>query len=333
LGRARRGSVLSVVLTVVLIGVTTHGGPNRAGSTAGKKEYPFGRGNVKWVSTQWLQDNLNDPNLTILDTQPDIQDYCAEHLPGAVYLNEATLRAPKDGLPAQYIPAEAAKLLLRRIGLDNDSPAVVYSGQGAYTQTNGHLTQSMLAYALARLGHNRVYVLDGGLDKWRQEGRLLSQEFPRVAEGRFRPSVRQEYAIDMEQVKKLKDRGDVILLDARSAKYYQGKGPWSRAGHIPGAVNLPWQALMADDNPTLLKGDDEIRKILKDHAVTSDKIIIVSCGIGRESTSEFLLLKWYLGYPDVRLYEGSFAEWADYPQNPTVTGPNPCDRQSQGDHH
>jgi thiosulfate/3-mercaptopyruvate sulfurtransferase len=314
-----------------MVGVTSSGDLRRAGFAAMKKEYPFGRGNVKWVSTQWLQDNLNDPNLSILDAQPDIQDYLAEHIPGAVYLNEATLRAPKGGLPAQYIPAEAAKLLFRRIGLDNDSPVVVYSGQGGYTGTNGGLAQSMLAYALARFGHNRIYVLDGGLDKWRREGRPLSQEFPRVGEGRFRPSVRNEYAIDMEQVKKLKDRGDVILLDTRSAKLYQGKGPSCRAGHIPGAVNLPWRTLMVDDNPTLLKCDDEIRKILKDHGVTSDKTIIVSCGIGRESTCVFLLLKWYFGYPDVRFYEGSFAEWADYPKNPTVTGPSPHDRQPASD--
>ncbi len=329
MGHVRGNSVWSIALILVLTGVTYSGDLRRAGSPVAK-EYPFGRGNVRWVSTQWLQDHLNDPNLSILDTQPDIHDYLIEHIPGAVYLNEATLRAPKGGLPVQYIPAEAAKLLFRRIGLDNDSPIVVYSGQGAYTGTSGALAQSMLAYALARFGHNRVYVLDGGLDKWRREGRRLSQELPRVAEGKFRPTVRQEYAIEMEQVKRIKDRGDVILLDARPANYYEGKGPWRRAGHIPGAVNLPWRSVMADDNPTLLKCDNEIRKILKDHGVTSDKTIIVSCGTCRESTCEFLLLKWYLGYPDVRLYEGSFTEWVDYPQNPTVTGPDPYDRPPTG---
>jgi thiosulfate/3-mercaptopyruvate sulfurtransferase len=330
LGHVRRDSVLSIALTLLLINATDSGERDRAGS-AGAKEYPFGRGNVKWISTQWLQDHLNDPNLNILDTQPDIYDYLIEHIPGAVYLNEAALRVPKGGLPAQYIPAEAAKLLFRRIGLDNDSPVVVCSGQGAYTETSGALSQSMLAYALARFGHNCVYVLDGGLDKWRREGRRLSREYPRVVEGRFRPAIRSEYFIDMEQVKGMKERADVILLDARSAQLYEGRGPWSRAGHIPGAVNLPWQTLMSDTNPTLLKCDDEIRKILRDHGVTSDKTIIVSCGAGKESTCEFLLLKWYLGYPDVRLYEGSFTEWADYPQNPTVTGPNPQDRQQEGD--
>lgn len=322
MGRVRRDFVPSIVLALALIGVT-HSSDQRRSGLPVAKEYPFGRGSVKWASTQWLQDNLNDPNLSVPDAQPDMDDYLAGHIPGAVYLNEATLRAPKGGLPAQYVPGEVAKLLFRRIGLDNDSPVVVCSGQGAYTGTDGALTQSLLAYALARFGHNRVYVLDGGLDKWRREGRRLSQEFPRVSEGRFRPTVRQEYVIEMEQVKRIKERGDVILLEARAPKLYQGQGPGSRPGHIPGAVNLPWRTLMADESPTLLKSDDEIRQILRDHGVTSDKTIIVSCGSGRESTPVFLLLKWYLGYPDVRLYEGSFAEWADYPQNPTVTGPNP----------
>jgi thiosulfate/3-mercaptopyruvate sulfurtransferase len=318
------------MLVLILVGVTVSGDLPSSGLPA-VKEYPFGRGNVRWVSTQWLQDNLSDPNLRILDAQPDIHDYFAGHIPGAVYLSEATLKAPKEGLPAQYVPAEVAKLLLRRVGLDNDLPVVVYSGQGAYTGTSGSLAQNMLAYGLARFGHNRVYVLDGGLDKWGQESRPLSQEFPRVAEGKFRPNVRDEYFIGMDEVKKIKDRGDVILLDARALRFYEGRGPWSRAGHIPGAVNLPWRMLMADENPTLLKGDDEIHRILKDRGVTSDKTVIVSCGTGRDSTCEFLVLKWYLGYPNVKLYEGSFAEWADDPQNPTVTGPNPYDHAAQVD--
>lgn len=325
LRRVRQGCVLSMLLAMASVGVTDTNDPPSSVPRA-QREYPLGRGNVKWVSTQWLQDNLDDPNLSILDAQPDIHDYFAGHIPRAIHLNEAALKAPREGLPAQYVPGEMAKLLFRRIGLDNDSPVVVYSGQGAYTRAAGSLAQHMLAYALARFGHNRVYVLDGGLNKWRQEGRPLSREFPVVTEGKFRPNIRSEYFVDLDEVRRLKDRGDVILLDARAAEYYQGEGPWSRAGHIPGAVNLPWRTLMAEDNPTLLKSEDEVRQILKERGVTTDKTVIVSCGAGRDSTCEFLVLKWYLGYPDVRLYEGSFVEWAADPQNPAVTGPDPYSR-------
>lgn len=93
--------------------------------------------------------------------------------------------------------------------------------------------------------------------------------------------------------------------------------------HIPGAVNLPWRGLMADDNPATMKPDGQIQQLLKQHNVSPDKTVIIYCGTGREATDEFLLLKWYLGYPNVRLYEGSFTEWTAYPDNPTVTGENP----------
>ncbi|OHB68657.1 MAG: thiosulfate sulfurtransferase [Planctomycetes bacterium RBG_13_62_9] len=293
------------------------------GSAQESREYPFGRGVVKWVSTQWLEDHLKDPNLTIIDTQPDVHDYVVEHIRNAVYLSDFTLQAPKDGLPVQYIPSDAIRLLFRRIGLDNDDPVVVYTAKGAYTSSGSGLGQTMLAYTLARFGHNRVYVLDGGLDKWKREGRPVTQEFPTVTEGRFRPTIRDEYFVDMEELKKIKDRGDVILLDARPAKLYQGKGPWIKQGHIPGAVSLPWRSLMADDNATLLKSDDQIDAILKGRNISPDKTVIVSCGTGREATSEFLLFKWYLGYPNVKIYEGSFTEWCAYPENPTVAGVSP----------
>jgi thiosulfate/3-mercaptopyruvate sulfurtransferase len=172
-------------------------------------------------------------------------------------------------------------------------------------------------------GGERSYPYGKGLDKWKAQNRPLSQEFPKVQEGSFRASVRPEYFIDMQQVKKMKDMDNVVLLDARPEKFYQGKGPWSKPGHIPGAVNLPWRSLMADDNPALLKPEGQSQQLLKQRGVSPDRTIIVSCGTGREATNEFLLLKWYLGYPNVKLYEGSFTEWTAYPDNPTVTGENP----------
>lgn len=172
-------------------------------------------------------------------------------------------------------------------------------------------------------GGERSYPYGKGLDKWKAQSRPLSQEFPKVQEGSFRASVRPEYFIDMQQVKKMKDMDNVVLLDARPEKFYQGKGPWSKPGHIPGAVNLPWRSLMADDNPTLLKPEGQSQQLLKQRGVSPDRTIIVCCGTGREATNEFLLLKWYLGYPNVKLYEGSFTEWTAYPDNPTVTGENP----------
>ena len=109
----------------------------------------------------------------------------------------------------------------------------------------------------------------------------------------------------------MKDRPDVILLDARPSPVYEGQGPWIKPGHIPGAVSLPWKSLMDDKNKKLLKPDDQIKAILAEKKITPDKNIICSCGTGREATNEFCLFKFYLKYPKVKIYEGSFTEWTD----------------------
>ncbi len=278
---------------------------------------------VKLVSTNWLEKNIDDPNITVLDTQPDIHDYVTEHLPGAVYFNQQLLRVPFEGRPGVYVPDEVIQSLFSRIGLEENKPVVVYTAKGEFRGWGDGLEQTMVAYTLARFGHNNVYVLDGGLDKWKNENKDLTKEFPHIKESKFNINVQDDYYVNMDEVKDLKDRDDTILLDARPKKVYEGQGPWILPGHIPGAVNLSWKKLMDENNPKLLKPDNEIKEILNDVGATRDKLIICSCGTGREATNEFLLFKFYLGYPSVKIYEGSFTEWTSYPENPTVVGEKP----------
>ncbi len=288
-----------------------------------KKEYPYGQGTVRWVSTEWLEEHLKDKALMILDCQPNIHDYIQEHVPGAVYMNEGLVRVPLEGKPGVYVPLEVMEPLLRRVGLKRNVPVVVYTGTGPFKGWGDGLEQTMLAYTLARFGQDKVYVLDGGIDKWKEEGRPLTQVFPHVEETDFNAEVRFEYFVGYEEFKAVKDLGDVIVLDARPAGVYEGQGPWMKPGHIPGAVNLPWASLMDEGNKRLLKPDYEIQTILESKGVSLDKTIICSCGTGREATNEFLLFKWYLGYPKVKIYEGSFTEWSLYRDNATVTGKSP----------
>ena len=181
----------------------------------------------------------------------------------------------------------------------------------------------MVAYSLIRFGHNRVYVLDGGLNSWKKEGRKLTKEFPAVSESDFRSNLKEDYWLGYEDFKRVKDGEGVVLLDARPANVYEGQGPWAKPGHIPGAINLPWKKLMNEENPTLLKDEDEIKSILAGKGISSDNPVICSCGTGREATNEFIMFKFLLGYENVKIYEGSFTEWSSYPENPTVTGKNP----------
>jgi thiosulfate/3-mercaptopyruvate sulfurtransferase len=309
---ARRVFVLSAAI-VGLIGLT---------GFAAERESPYGSGVVKLVSTDWLANHLKDANLIIVDAQTDVYDYLGQHIPGAVHLSDQTLRAPDQGMPVRYISPQAAELLFCRVGLRNDTPVVVYTGKGAITGTGDGLGQTMVAYTMARFGQNHVYVLDGGLDKWTVEKRPVTKEFPKVKEGSFTAAERDCH-ITMDQLKELMKQDNVMILDARPAKAYEGQAAWIKAGHIPGAISLPWKSLMADDNPALLKSDEQIAAILKEHNITPDKTIVTYCGTGREATNPFLLFKCYLGFPNVKLYEGSFTEWSSYPDNPTVVGPNP----------
>jgi len=286
------------------------------------RTYPCGGEPVRLVSTDWLLERL-DKGIMIMDTQPNVHDYIVEHIPGAVYLNEGHFRTHRVNQPAGFVAAGTVEPILRNAGLKPDVPVVVYTAIGAAKGWGDGLEQTMVAYSLARYGHDDVCVLDGGLDKWKVEGKPLAKEYGRSEPSNFKAIVRSEYFIDYEEFKRIKDREDVIVLDARPPEKYEGQSFWMKPGHIPGAVNLPWQDLMDEKNKALLRPEEEVMAILGKHGIDPDRTIVCSCGTGREATNEFLLFKFYLGYPRVRLHEGAFTEWVSYPDNPTVTGKSP----------
>jgi thiosulfate/3-mercaptopyruvate sulfurtransferase len=275
------------------------------------------------VTTDWLQDHLEDRDLTILDCQPNVYDYIDQHLPGAIYLNENLFRAPNQGIPAMWVSEKAAQETMRRAGLKQDRPVVVYSGKGSQTAWGDALEHGMVAYSLIRYGMQDVLVLDGGIEKWKAENRRLTKSMPLYKHSRIKASEQEEMFVNYEQVRANKDRDDVVLFDARPRKYYEGQGPWLKPGHIPGSICLPVLELMARENPRMLRSDQELHEIAYKHGLTPAKTIICMCGTGREATLEYLVFHCILGFPKVRLYEGSFTEWVSYPDAPTVTGPNP----------
>lgn len=285
--------------------------------------YPYSKGDkkVKWVSTEWLEDNM-DTELMIFDVQPDVHDYIKEHIHGAFYFNEWLLREMQGQDPAKYIPSDAINILFGKLGIRQDLPTLFYTGKGAYSKKGDGWGQTMAAYSLAKFGHEDIYILDGGIDKWKKEERGLTKVFPPVEESGFEVELHKEYCIGYEEFKDIKDNDDIVVLDARPFKYYAGPNMWSKEGHIPGAKSLQAAALMNPKNRQLLKPMDEIHGLLEEREITPDKKIICYCGTGREATNLFLVFKWYLGYPDVRIYEGSITEWIQK-DNPTITGPSP----------
>jgi thiosulfate/3-mercaptopyruvate sulfurtransferase len=290
--------------------------------------YPPGEGIVRWVSTGWLEEHHKDGGLTIIDCQPNIHEYIQDHIPDARYVHEGIFRLHGEKLPSEWVVPELAQAAIRTLGIDAGSPVVVYSSGGPLTGCGAFvgdgLEQTMVTYSLIRYGLRNVCVLDGGFEKWRDEGKPLTRVFPpSIKPSGFNAVVKREFIAGYQQVIDMKDRPDVILLDARPPPFYEGQGPWIKPGHIPGAVNLPWKTLMDDKNKKLLKPEAELKAMVKAQGASPDKTVICSCGTGREATNEFILFKYLLGYPKVLLYEGGFTEWTANQNNPVTTGKNP----------
>jgi thiosulfate/3-mercaptopyruvate sulfurtransferase len=283
---------------------------------------PYGTGRMQWVSTAWLARHLSDVKL--IDVQPDVHDYIAGHIPGAVHLNENSMKSTYEGLPARYLSPEHMPEIMGRAGIAPFDPALVYTGRGEVTATGDGLEQYAFAYLLLRFGHKQVYLLDGGLDKWTAEHRPSTKELPKVIQTRYSPVVDETVLIRLDEFLKIKDDSNTVLLDARKPDVYSGDGGiWLRKGHIPGAVNLPWFLLVNPDNKTWLKPVEEVKKLVEQVGTTKGKLIICSCGTGRSATVLYAIIKHLLECERVRLYEGSFLEWSADAKRPVVKGHKP----------
>jgi thiosulfate/3-mercaptopyruvate sulfurtransferase len=282
---------------------------------------------VSWISSEWLSDHLRDPGLIILDVRSNSHAYFLGHIPGAVWLHEAHLRSHIGPDPVRWIAADAAELLFSTLGIEQDKPVVVYCSAGKagdpFAGGGDGLEQYLAAYTLARFGCRKVLLLDGGLDRWVREKCPLEREYGATRLSAFRAAVQTGFMVSTDECARMKEMPGVVLLDSRPPHWYEGQGPWMRPGHIPGAVNLPCQHLLTPDNPTEILPEEDLRKVLAFHDITPEKTVICSCGTGRTATVVFLILKWYLGYPDVVMYEDGFTRWSSLPDLPLVTGKNP----------
>lgn len=266
-------------------------------------------GSVAWAAPAVLISTAElaeiGARVRLIDAE-NAENHARAHLPGAVnlyYLDlEDAEENAKSGLP---ITPRLAASKLEALGIARDTPVVVYdSGNGR--------AASGVWYILRFIGHQDARVLDGGFRKWLKEGRPVTQEaiVPKKAVYHVQP--RQEWALKTEAL----TAGKPLLLDARSIAEYAGKedGGAKQAGHIPGARSLPWD-LRAGPVETF-KPAEEMRRVLAQAGVTPDKEIVAYCnpGIGR---STFLLMALeQLGFEKVKVYPGSWIEWASDPARP-----------------
>lgn len=265
------------------------------------------------VTPEWVASHANDPSVLILDVRADPHDYFAGHAPNAVNLADNTMRGPNDGVPVQYLPVSVQAELLRRAGVTDNQTVVIYS-DGANV-----LGATMVAYVLERMGHPDVKVMDGGWAAYKasQKG---SQQYPSYRPGKLSAREQRTF-VTLAEVKDAIGKSDIKLIDARPNKAYSGQvDTWMRNGHIPGAINIDWHSLMDEQNPHKFKTTEQIQAIYDAKGVKKSDNIVVYCGTSREASLEYAVLKHLLGYPNVKLYEGSWTEYSSHPELPVATG-------------
>lgn len=268
------------------------------------------------VSVKWLAETMKEnPNTIIVDVRFQLTDdeagrkaYLDGHIPNAVYLDlnkDLSEKAQKHGGNHPLPDMETFTAKLGHIGIGNNTTVVVYG-------KDNDMFAGRLWWLLHYVGHDKVYLLDGGFDEWVRKGHDVSTDIPKLEAKTFVPRIQEDEAVDIEQVKEKLNDKSAILIDSRGKDRYLGKTEplYTKAGHIPGAKNYFWKNVL--NNEGKWKGAADLAENFK--GLPKDKEIIVSCGSGVSATPNVLALKT-AGFKNVKLYPGSYSDWISYEEN------------------
>ena len=276
------------------------------------------------VGTDWLAAHLSDPSVRVVDSSfklPGVtptarEDYDRSHIPGAVFFDIDDICEPGTSLPHMIPSPELFARKAGALGIGDGDRVVVYDSAG--------LSSAGRAWWMLRLfGHHDVALLDGGLPKWRAEGRPLGAAVPnpspRHFTARFDPALVRDKKAVLENLAARREQ----VVDARAAGRFDGTAPEPRAGmrsgHIPGSRNLPYE-LVTDHDTRQLKSADELTRLFRDAGVVLDRSIVTSCGSGVTACALALALH-LIGHPGAAVYDGSWSEWGLPGDTPIETGP------------
>ncbi|HUA17384.1 MAG TPA: sulfurtransferase [Bryobacteraceae bacterium] len=264
------------------------------------------------VSTGWLANHLNDPNMVIVEVSRDRTEYDAGHIPGARFLALSEIAVKRDGLLNELPPAAALESLFERLGVSDGTRVILYGDASVLPATRAYFT-------LDYMGHgDAAALLDGGLPKWKAESRPLSKDAPQEKQGHLTLRLHPEIVVHYNAAKDLSyaatngQAGSASLVDARAAADFHGttaaNAEIPRPGHIPGAANLFWMETQTSKSDMTLLPEAELRKMYESVGVTPDRPVVTYCNTGMQASQSYFALK-YLGY-DARMYDGSFSEWS-----------------------
>ena len=268
--------------------------------------------NSPLVSTDWLAANLEAPDLRIVDGSYYLPneglhahaEYLLHHIPGAVFFDIDDIADSGSPLPHMLPSPQKFSSRVRKLGLGDGLRFVIYDQRGIWSAPR-------VWWTFRYFGHHDVFVLDGGLPKWMDEGRVTEEGEVRPGERHFTARMNGFMLREREQMLSNLESRRELVLDARSAGRFAGRDPEPRtdlrSGHIPGSLNLPYADLI-DPETRCLKPEAELRGLLEGAGVDYRRPVTTTCGSG--ITAAILALGLEMtGHRDVSLYDGSWAEW------------------------
>ena len=276
------------------------------------------------VTTDWLAGRLDHPRLRVVDGSMYLPtsgrdaaaEYAAAHLPGAVFFDLEASSDCRSSLPHMLPSATDFAERMSALGLDDADDIVVYDGSGA------NLSAARVWWMFRVFGHDPVAVLDGGIGKWRREGRPVESGAPTRPRGSFTARRRPGDAVrDLDQVRRAAGAGDAQIVDMRSAGRFAATEPEPRpglrGGHIPGSLNLPYDELVREDGTVLPA--ESLRRRIAAAGIDPTRPIIATCGSGVSACTLIHALH-LLGHDQVALYDGAWAEWGGRADTPIASG-------------
>jgi thiosulfate/3-mercaptopyruvate sulfurtransferase len=269
-----------------------------------------------FIESEALLKKINNSDLVIIDMSDETQ-YQRFHLPKALYLPYRAINQRNKQRISKSIGSDNIVKLLSYMGITEKSDIVIYDDMGG-------LHASRLFWELERLGHKKVALLNGGLVSWVLNNYKVTNKVTNPTKATYVPSKANSITIaNLSDVTAASSNSKTVILDVRSKEEYYGNPKNKRSGHVPGAKWFPWQQAVDFDNGFTQKNSSEILNNLKSVGVTDKNAeVIVYCQSGHRASQTYMTLR-NLGFNNVRLYDGSMAEYGSNRNTPLIQGANP----------